>query len=236
MNRYNAAALNSIVGAALVLAPLSSAYADQRSHGGHWGSGGHARVSYGGHGGYGYGHGYGAWPVFGLAAAVVGAAAAIVTAPIALLAAAANAPYYGPALGYAAPPVAYGDASPAYYPAPAAPAYYPPAASSYYAPAAPAYYAPPAPPITRRLHPPLIMLRLPAPITLRLPARITPPRPPRTTTGARRTTRRVRCNTDRRPVIRVNRHRLRSTTTKIRVECVADDTIGAQRFRTTHST
>jgi len=81
-----------------------------------------------------------------LAAAVAGTAATIVTAPLAIPAAAANAPCYGPAPGYAAPPLAYGDAPPAYYGAPAAPAYRaPPAAPAYYAPpVAPAYYGPPA--------------------------------------------------------------------------------------------
>ncbi len=112
MIKYKAVALDGLIGAALALAPLSSAYADQRVHGGHWGNGGRVQVGYAGHGGYGYG--YGLWPVFGLAAAVVGTAAAIVTAPFAILAAAANAPYYGPAPGYAAPPVTYHAAPPAY--------------------------------------------------------------------------------------------------------------------------
>jgi hypothetical protein len=162
MIRFKAVALGSLIGVALALAPLSSAFADDRSHNGHWVRGGHwghgqtAYVvhggyygghAYGGHGGY---YGYGAWPIFGLGAAVVGAAAAIVTAPFALLAAAANAPYYGPA--YSAPPVTYNTAPPAYYGAPAAPAYYDAPAAPTYAPppvsysppAAPAYYAPPA--------------------------------------------------------------------------------------------
>ncbi|HEY4999312.1 MAG TPA: hypothetical protein VII36_09220, partial [Usitatibacter sp.] len=88
MIKYKAVALSSLVGAAIALAPVSSAFADQRFHGGH------AHVRYAGHGGYGYqGHGHGGygWPLFGLAAAVVGTAAAIVTAPVAILAAAAEA-------------------------------------------------------------------------------------------------------------------------------------------------
>ena len=132
---YKALALVNVVGVTLVLAPLSSASADQRFHDGHRGRGAPAHVGYAGHGGYGYG--YGVWPVFGLAAAVVGTAAAIVTAPFAILAAVASGPYYGPAPGYAAPSVTYNDAPPAYYGTPAAPAYY-------NAPAAPAYYVPPA--------------------------------------------------------------------------------------------
>jgi hypothetical protein len=135
------------------------------SSGGHWG-GGHRYGGYVVYGGRGYG-GYGCygclWPlgvaagVVGTAGAVVGTAAAavvntaaaVVTAPFAALAAAANAPcYYGPYYGsspYAAPPVAYDHAPPAYYGAPAAPAYYAPPARYYYVPpGAPTYSAPPA--------------------------------------------------------------------------------------------
>lgn len=135
MSKVAALAVGTLVAAALTLAPTSPAFAG----GGYYG---HA------------GYGYRAWPVVGLAAAVVGTVAAIVAAPIVALAAAANAPYYGPPQGYgplpdyAQPPVAYGaPVAPAYYYGPpVAPAYYaPPAATVYYAPrVAAVYYGPPA--------------------------------------------------------------------------------------------
>src|SRR5438552_17062418 len=105
MGKSKFVALGSLVGVALALAPLSSAFADNRFHG-HWGhggqwGGGHGNGGYSVHGGHGYGgHGcYGCWWPLGLAAAVVGTAAAVVTAPFVALASAANAPYY-----YAPPP------------------------------------------------------------------------------------------------------------------------------------
>ena len=117
-------ALASILACALALAPVSSAFAAGRHHGGHFGGG----------------------PIFGFAGAIVATAAAIVTAPIAILSAVAQAPYYyypqGPAYS-AAPPVYYN-------PPPAGPAYYGnaiAAAPAYFSPPQPApYYAPsPAP-------------------------------------------------------------------------------------------
>ena len=124
MTRFKTVALVSLVGAGLALAPLSSAFADDRSHNGHWDRGGHwgghgqagyaAHGGYGGHGGYygghagygGYGHGYygghggyygyGFGPVFG-GAAVVGAAARSLPTPFAF--SRMEAPYYGPASG-----------------------------------------------------------------------------------------------------------------------------------------
>ena len=87
MTQFRAVAFGTLVATALALAPVAPAFAGGSYH--HGGHGSHGYHGY--HGGYGYG----AWPVFGLAAAVIGTAAAIVTAPIALLAAAANAPYYG---------------------------------------------------------------------------------------------------------------------------------------------
>ncbi|MEO9161228.1 MAG: hypothetical protein ABI349_02320 [Casimicrobiaceae bacterium] len=130
MIKFKAVALGSLVGVALVFAPLSSAFADQRFHGGHWG----------------HGYGYGAWPVIGLAVAVVGTAAAIVTAPFAIASTVANGLYYGPVPSYAAAPVRYYDAPPPAYYAPPARAYYsPPTAQVYYgAPVAPAYHGPSA--------------------------------------------------------------------------------------------
>ena len=106
MGKTKVVALGTLVGVALTLAPLSSAFADTRfdhwGHGGHWG-GGHGNVSYSVRGG---GHGCRGclWP-FGLAAAAVGTvaaavvntAAAVVTLPFVALNAAANAPYYAPA-------------------------------------------------------------------------------------------------------------------------------------------
>jgi len=162
MVKSKSVALASLVGVALALAPLSSAFADNRFHGhwdrgGHWG-GGHGNVGYSVHGGHGYGgHGcYGCfWPL-GLAAAVVGTAAAVVvntaaavvTAPFVALDAAARASYYAPPQAYAAPPARYDDAPPAYYNAPAAPSHYAPPARYYYnsQPAAQGYYGPPAAP------------------------------------------------------------------------------------------
>ena len=99
MGKTKVVAFGTLVGVALALAPLSSAFADTRSnrhsgHGGNWG-GGHGHASYAVHG-YGYGgHGcYGClWP-FGLAAAVVTTTAAVVTLPFVALNAAVNAPYY----------------------------------------------------------------------------------------------------------------------------------------------
>jgi hypothetical protein len=152
MGKTKVVALGTLVGVALTLAPLSSAFADSRfdrhwGHGGHWG--GHGNASYsvrgGGHGCHGC-----LWP-FGLAAAAVGTvaaavvntAAAVVTLPFVALNAAANAPYYAPA-AYGPPAGTYGDATPPSYYNSAAPAYYaPPAPPTYYR-AAPAYYAPPA--------------------------------------------------------------------------------------------
>src|SRR6266851_7964188 len=111
MGKSKVVALGSLVGVALALAPLSSAFADDRhgnwGHGSHWG-GGHGNGGYAvsggrGYGGYGYGYGghgcYGCfWPL-ALAGAVVGAvvntAAVVVAAPFVALNAAANAPYYG---------------------------------------------------------------------------------------------------------------------------------------------
>ena len=78
-----ATAIASALVLTLAAAPLSSAFASDRHHGGYGRGGGH-------HGG-GYGYGYGFNPVVGLATALVGAAVAIVTAPIALVAAVANA-------------------------------------------------------------------------------------------------------------------------------------------------
>src|SRR5204862_8307468 len=103
MGKSKVVALGSLVGVALALAPLSSAFADDRhgswGHGSHWG-GGHGNGGYavsGGHGygGHGYGYGYGGhgcygcfWP-FALAGAVVGevvnTAAVVVTAPFVAL-------------------------------------------------------------------------------------------------------------------------------------------------------
>ena len=124
-----ATAIGSVLALALAAAPISSAFASDRHHGGYGHGGGYR----GGHGG---GYGYGFNPVVGLATALVGAAAAIVTAPIAIVAAVANAPYYGPGPDYPAAPAAY-NAPPVaqgYYGAPAAPAYYGPP------PSGPAYY------------------------------------------------------------------------------------------------
>jgi hypothetical protein len=140
-----ATAIGSILVIALAAAPFSGAFASDRHHGGY----GHR-----GHGGHAYGYGFN--PVVGLATALVGAAAAIVTAPIAILAAVANAPYYGPGpnypvgpAGYGAPPVAQGHygapAAPGYYATPqSAPPYYGPPARAYYRPTATPHYAPPA--------------------------------------------------------------------------------------------
>jgi hypothetical protein len=152
MTRNRTAVLGGALALALMVAPISSAIAGGGHHGGGYG-----------HGGYGYGgYGYGFNPVYGLATALVGVAAAVVTAPIAILAAVANAPYYGQGPGYPAAPAAYGVppvaqgydgavgaayyagpvASPAYYGAPA-PAYYAaPAAAYYVAPYGRGYYAP----------------------------------------------------------------------------------------------
>jgi len=168
MVKSKAVALGSLLGVALVLAPLSSAFADNRfhgrwdrggqwGHGGQWG-GGHGNAGYVVRGGYGHGgHGcYGCfWPL-GLAAAVVGTAAAVVVntaaavvaAPFVALNAAANAPYYGAPQAYYGPPAArYDDAPPpAYYNGPAAPAYYAPPARYYNSAPAPVYYGPRAAP------------------------------------------------------------------------------------------
>jgi hypothetical protein len=153
MTRNRTAVLGGALALALTVAPISSAIAGGGHHGGGYGHGGYA------YGGYGYGFN----PVYGLATALVGVAAAVVTAPIAILAAVANAPYYGPGPGYPAAPAAYGVppvaqgydgavgaayyagpvASPAYYVAPPVTYYNPPVAAYYGAPA-PAYYAAPA--------------------------------------------------------------------------------------------
>ena len=128
--------IGSVLALMLVAAPISSAFAGGRNHGGY----GHG----GGNGGYGYGYGYN--PVVGLATALVGVAAAIITAPITILAAVANAPYYGPGTDYSAGPAAYGGppVAPGYYGAPVAPVYYaPPASPVYYGPPAVTYYSPP---------------------------------------------------------------------------------------------
>ena len=101
-----ATAIASVLALALAAAPISSAFASDRHHGGYGHGGGYR----GGHGG-GCGYGYGFNPVVGLATALVGAAAAIVTAPIAIVAAVANAPYYGPGPNYPVGPAAY-DAPP----------------------------------------------------------------------------------------------------------------------------
>ena len=140
-----AIAIASVLALALAAAPISSAFASDRHHGGYGHGGGYR----GGHGG-GYGYGYGFNPVVGLATALVGAAVAIVTAPIAIVAAVANAPYYGPGPNYPAGPAAY-NAPPVgqgYYGAPAAPAYYgpPPSGPAYYGPPAATYYSPPVTP------------------------------------------------------------------------------------------
>lgn len=140
MIKVKTVALGALVGVALALAPMSSAFADQRFHGGHWGHGDR-------------GHGWRVWPLFGLTAAVVGTAAAIVAAPFEILADVVNAPYYRPPSGYAPAPVMYNNAPAAYYPAPADQTYYgPPSAPTYNRStaraynnqaSAPTYYRPP---------------------------------------------------------------------------------------------
>jgi len=104
MSKTKVVALGTLVGVALTLAPLSSAFADSRfdkhwGNGSHWG-GSHGSASFSVRGG-GY-RGYGCrgclWP-FGVAAAAVGTvaaavvntAAAVVTLPFVALDRAANA-------------------------------------------------------------------------------------------------------------------------------------------------
>ena len=162
MGKTRVVALGTLVGVALTLAPLSSAFAGSRfdrhwGHGSHWG--GPGNVSYAGRGGGYRGHGcYGClWP-FGLAAAAVGTVAAadvitvaaVVTLPFVALDRAANAAYYAPnyasPAAYGPPAATYGDATPPAYYNNAAPAYYAPPARYYNSAPAPVYYAPPAAP------------------------------------------------------------------------------------------
>jgi len=157
MGKTKVVALGTLVGVALTLAPLSSAFADTRfdrhwGHGSH--SGGHGNASFAVHGGGYRGHGcYGClWP-FGLAAAAVGTvaaavvntAAAVVTLPFVALNAAANAPYYYASPAAYGPPAASDATLPSYYNnAPAA--YYAPPARYYNSAPAPVHYGPPAAP------------------------------------------------------------------------------------------
>lgn len=154
MGKTKVVALATLVGAALALAPLSSAFADSRfdrhwGHGSSWGSHGNVHYSVrGGHGCRGC-----LWP-FGLAAAAVGTvaaavvntAAAVVTLPFVALDRAANAAYYASPAAYGPPAATYGDATPSSYYNNAAPAYYAPPARYYNSAPAPVYYAPPAAP------------------------------------------------------------------------------------------
>jgi hypothetical protein len=162
MGKTKVVALGTLVGVALALAPLSSAFADTRfdrhwSHGGNWG-GGHGHLSYavrgGGHGCYGcfWPLGLAAVAVGTVAAAVVNTAAAVVTLPFVALNAAANAPYYAQPAAYGPPVARYDDAPPAYYNN-AAPAYYAPPAGYYNSAPAPVYYGPPAAPAYYRAAP-----------------------------------------------------------------------------------
>ena len=91
MIKPRAVAIGTLTATILAFGPASPAFADGHSHGGRY---------HGGGGYHGGGYGYGVWPIFGLAAAVVGTAAAIVTLPFRAIAAAASAPYYGPPAAY----------------------------------------------------------------------------------------------------------------------------------------
>jgi hypothetical protein len=113
MFKYRAAVVSAAVAVALVAAPLSSASAHDRHHGG---------------------------LIFGLGAAAVVGAATLLTLPVAIATAPFRGPaYYAPPPAYYPPPTpAYYAPPPGYYAPP--PAYYAPAPSYYYPPRYPQEY------------------------------------------------------------------------------------------------